>query len=210
MTPESTTLKYNYYEILELNTNSAQHEITMAYERARSTYSGENPAIYTIFSEKEARELLELIEEAYSILGNKTLRNIYDQRLLGQKSQSQDLTYESILQASRQLFPEIKGESKKSTYTPDNDFEKSIQNRADWSGDFLKKVREYKNITVEKMSAITKINTYYIIAIEEMNRSSLPATVFVRGYVIQIAKELGLNDKLVADSYMTLFKEKQK
>jgi len=210
MTPESATLKYNYYEILELNTNSAQHEITMAYERARSTYSGENPAIYTIFSEKEARELLELIEEAYSILGNKTLRNIYDQRLLGQKSQSQDLTYESILQASRQLFPEIKGESKKSTYTPDNDFEKSIQNRADWTGEFLKKVREYKNITVEKMSAITKINTYYIIAIEDMNPSSLPATVFVRGYVIQIAKELGLNDKMVADSYMTLFKEKQK
>ena len=210
MAPETSSVKYNYYEILELNTNSAQHEITLAYERARSTYSGENPAIYTIFSEKEARELLELIEEAYSILGNKTLRNIYDQRLLGQKSQAQDLTYDSILKASRQLFPETKGDSKKSTYTPDNDFEKIIQAREEWGGDFIKKVREYKNISIEKMSAITKINTYYIIAIEDMNHSSLPAPVFVRGYVVQIAKELGLNDKVVADSYMKLFKDKQK
>ncbi len=210
MTPEPASMKYNYYEILELNTNSAQHEITMAYERARATYSGENPAIYTIFSEKEARELLGLIEEAYSILGNKTLRNIYDQRLLGQKAQSLDLSYESILQASRQLFPEVKGGLKKSTYTADEDFEKMIQKQEDWNGPFLKKIREYKNITLEKMSLVTKINTYYIVAIEEMNSAHLPAAVFIRGYVIQIAKELGLNEKLVSESYMKLFKETRK
>ena len=59
----------NYYEILELSTNAAQHEITTAYDRARKTYSGDNPAIYTIFSEKEARDLLKLIDEAYAVLG---------------------------------------------------------------------------------------------------------------------------------------------
>lgn len=210
MIPESNSTNYNYYEILELNTNSAQHEITMAYERARATYSGENPAIYTIFSEKEARELLSLIEEAYAILGNKTLRNIYDQRLLGQKAQNQDLSYESILQASRQLFPELKTDSKKSTYAADDDFEKMLQTQTDWNGELLKKTREYKNIPIEKMSLITKINTYYIVAIEEMNSQNLPAPVFVRGYVVQLAKELGLNEKLVADSYMKLYKEKLK
>jgi DnaJ-class molecular chaperone len=210
MTLETPTMRHNYYEILELNTNAAQHEITTAYERARATYSGDNPAIYTIFSEKEARDLLGLIEEAYSILGNKTLRNIYDQRLLGQKAQQQDLTYESILQASRQLFPELKNESKKSAYTLDEDFEKMIAAQQDWSGELIKKVREYKNISLEKMSLVTKVNTYYIVAVEEMNPASLPATVFVRGYVVQLAKELGLNEKTVADSYMKLYKEKLK
>ena len=56
-----TTNRYNYYEILEVGSNAAQHEVTTAYERARTTYSGDNPAIYTIFSENEARELLTLI-----------------------------------------------------------------------------------------------------------------------------------------------------
>ncbi len=210
MDPELSSSRYNYYEVLELNTNSAQHEITLAYERARATYSGENPAIYTIFSEKEARELLSLIEEAYAILGNKTLRNIYDQRLLGQKSQVKDLSYQSLLEASRQLYPDVKHDSKKSAYTTDDEFEKMLQVQTDWTGDLLKKTREYKNISIEKLSLITKINTYYIVAIEDVNPSKLPAPVFVRGYVIQIAKELGLSEKIVAESYMKLYKEKLK
>ena len=65
MVPESSKMRYNYYEILELNTNAAQHEISTAYERAKTTYSGDNPAIYTIFSENEARDLMNLIDEAF-------------------------------------------------------------------------------------------------------------------------------------------------
>ena len=144
-------------------------------------------------------------------MGNKNLRNIYDQRLLGQKTQTQDLSYESILQASRQLFPEAKQESKKAAYKIDDDFEKNFKKlETEWTGDLLKKVREYKNISVEKMSLVTKINSYYIHAIEELNPTNLPASVFVRGYVLQIAKELGLNEKAVADSYMRLYKTKPK
>lgn len=207
MNLESTGPKYNYYEILEISTNAAQHEVTTAYERARSTYSGENTAIYTIFSEREARELLTLIEEAYAILGNKTLRNIYDQRLLGPAPNGTDLSYQSILQASRQIFNEVKVESKKAAFTKDPEFEKQITAQTNWTGDFLKKIRDYKNISLDQISQRTKINSYYIQALEEMNPKSLPATVFVRGYVIQIAKELHLPEKAVADSYMQNFKK---
>lgn len=207
MNVESSGAKYNYYEILEISTNAAQHEVTTAYERARSTYSGENTAIYTIFSEREARELLTLIEEAYSVLGNKTLRNIYDQRLLGPSPSGSDLTYQSILQASRQIFNEAKAETQKNAFTKDADFEKQIMAQTNWTGEFLKKVREYKNISIDQMSQRTKINSYYIQALEETNPKSLPAVVFVRGYVVQVAKELHLPEKAVADSYMQNYKK---
>lgn len=201
------TSRYNYYEILEITANAPQHEVTTAYERARSTYSGENPAIYTIFSEQEARELLVLIEEAYQVLGNKILRNIYDQRLINGHSALNDLSYESILEASKQVFPEPKAPEKPSpSYKKDESFEKEIAARDNWDGSSLKKVREYKQFTVQRLSEITKINPYYVTAIESMDASNLPAVVFVRGYVVQIAKALGLNDKLVADSYMKNFK----
>lgn len=199
--------RYNYYDILELNSNSAQHEVTKAYDRAKVTYSGDNPAIYTIFSEQEARALLALIEEAYSVLGNKNLRAIYDQRLLSGKFQSNDLSYDSILTASKTLFPEPKTEDKKMDYKKDDGFEKEIAARDEWDGEFLKKVRDYKNISVSKMSNITKVNSYYVTAIESMDSSGLPAPVFIRGYVVQIAKVLGLDDKKVADSYMKVLKE---
>ncbi|MBV2169299.1 MAG: helix-turn-helix domain-containing protein [Bdellovibrio sp.] len=200
------TSRYNYYEILELTANAPQHEVTAAYERARSTYSGENPAIYTIFSEQEARELLVLIEEAYQVLGNKILRNIYDQRLLSGNASLNDLTYSSIVEASKQVFPEQRAEKTITSYKKNDAFEKEISTQDNWDGSFLKKVREYKQLTSQKISEITKINSYYVTAIENMDPENLPAVVFVRGYVVQIAKALGLDDKKVADSYMKNFK----
>nr|BFD61209.1 hypothetical protein CKG001_33160 [Bdellovibrio sp. CKG001]BFD68881.1 hypothetical protein HAGR004_39030 [Bdellovibrio sp. HAGR004] len=200
------TSRYNYYEVLELTANAPQHEVTTAYERARATYSGDNPAIYTIFSEQEARELLVVIEEAYQVLGNKILRTIYDQRLLSGRSSLNDLTYASILEASKQVFPEAKAEKSTPAYQKNEAFEKEVAARTEWDGEFLKKVREYKQISVAKMSEITKINSYYVTAIENMDAGNLPAIVFVRGYVVQIAKALGLDDKKVADSYMKSFK----
>lgn len=196
----------NYYEVLELSTNAAQHEITTAYDRARRTYSGDNPAIYTIFSEKEARELLKLIDEAYAVLGNKTLRTIYDQRLLGNNSVGLELSYDSILTASRQNFPEPREIEIKANYKIDEAFEAEIKEKAVWLGQDLKKVRDYKGISIEKMSEKTKVNAFYITAVETMDKTNLPASVFVRGYVVQISKFLGLDEKSVTDSYMKAYK----
>lgn len=200
------TSRYNYYEVLELTANAPQHEVTTAYERARATYSGENPAIYTIFSEQEARELLTVIEEAYQVLGNRNLRGIYDQRLLSGKFALSDLTYSSIMEASKQVFPEPKADKSAPSYKKDETFEKELMNQENWDGALLKKVREYKQISVQRMSEITKINGYYVTAIEAMDAKNLPVVVFVRGYVVQIAKALGLDEKKVADSYMKNFK----
>ncbi len=204
-----TLSRNNYYEILELNSSSAQHEITSAYERAKQTYSSNNPAIYTIFSEQEARELQAMIEEAYSILGNKILRNIYDQRLLSGKASLNDLTYASIVEASKQTYPLGKAKEKRPKFEKNEAFEKEIAACERWDGSMLKKVREYMNLTVNHMNEITKINSYYISAIENMEPENLPAVVFIRGYVLQIAKALNLNDKKVADSYMSILKEKK-
>jgi len=199
--------RYNYYDILELNSNSAHQDVTTAYERVRATYSGDNPALYTIFSEQEARELLILIEEAYAVLGNKNLRAIYDQRLLSGRFQNEELSLQAILAASKQMTTEQKPEEKKAPYVKNDRFEEEIASCALWNGDLLKKVRDYKNITTNKMSEITKINSYYVTAIENMDYENLPAPVFIRGYVVQIARVLGLDDKKVADSYMKVFKE---
>ena len=208
------TNRYNYYEILEIGSNAAQNEVTTAYERAKLTYSGDNPAIYTIFSETEARELLVLIEEAFSVIGNKTLRGIYDQRLLGSKGPAKDiakdLTYEAILGASKAQFPEAKSLIAKPTFKSDAAFEQELKDTKEWDGEILKKVREYKNITLERMCERTKINLWYMKALESMDPENLPAIVFVRGYIIQICRELELNEKAVAESYMAKYKAKLK
>lgn len=197
---------YNYYEILEIKSSAPQNEVSLAYDRVRMTYSGENPAIYTIFSEDEAREYLRLVEEAYKVLSNKKLRAIYDQRLFSGASLD-DLKIEALIKAESEELtkspPKIIEEKKEEI---DSELEEQIKTKADWDGLFIQKVREYRGLTVERVGQITKINPYYIRAIEKGEASQLPAPVFIRGYVLQIAKTLKLDEKKVADSYMKYFK----
>ncbi len=203
-------IRFSYYDILELSPHCAQNEITTAYDRLRSTYSGENPAIYSIFSENEAREYLHLVEEAYSVLGNKTLRALYDEKV-GQGLKSKDSISFDVLQAeSKTVFNEVpkKISTIKIKHLVDPKIEDEIKTRTDWDGEFLRKVRDYKGVSLEKMSEVTKISGFYITAIETMEHQNLPAVVFVRGYVGQIAKTLGLNEKAVCDSYMKTFRQK--
>ena len=75
----------------------------------------------------------------------------------------------------------------------------------DWNGSFLKKVREARRISLEEMSASTKITKSYIQAIEEENFSRLPAPVYVRGFVSQIARVLKLPTDKVSAAYMGRF-----
>lgn len=202
------TERFNYYDILEVNPHCPQHEVTSAYEKARTTYSNDNPAIYTIFSDEEARDLLKLVEEAYSVLGNKTLRSLYDEKLGQIGLKKEDLSFENLKAQSRTSFPERpkKPISTKSEYQINSTLEAEILSNSDWSGAWLKKVREYKQIPLERMSEITKISSYYISSIEKVDPKNLPAPVFVRGYVSQICKILGLNEKKVCDSYMSHFR----
>ena len=97
-------------------------------------------------------------------------------------------------------------ESEKPAYEKNQALETEIESCADWNGDFLKKVREYKQYSLELLHEKTKVNPWYLAALEKMEPENLPAPVFVRGYVTQFAKTLGLNEKQVAESYMKLYK----
>jgi curved DNA-binding protein CbpA len=215
----NTDSRNNYYDILEVNQSATQHEIVLAFERAKRTYSQQNPALYSVFTPDEAESLRNLIEEAYQVLSNQTYRNIYEKRLLSRSFSESDLSLEAIKAASSTLYTDsvvkvtpispISGSSDSSSATEskrDLELENKISTTTEWTGSFLKDVREYKKISVEQLHDQTKINPWYITAIEKVEPQNLPAAVFVRGYVLQIAKSLQLNEKTVADSYMKTFK----
>ena len=92
--------------------------------------------------------------------------------------------------------------------SPNNDMLVDMQSKKDWNGDDLRQVREYRKLSFDELTDITKINPWYIAALEKMEPSNLPVEVFVRGYVLQVAKALGLKEKVVADSYMRNFRKK--
>lgn len=206
----NTEMKNNYYEILEVPQSATQHDITVAYEKAKRIYSAQNPAIHTVFSAEETKLFRQMIDEAFTILGNQTYRNIYEKKLQAKNYSESDLTVEAIKTASLELFPEFQKKSTQDVaqYVANAALEKEFSEKQEWTGEDLKQVREYKKISLETMHEKTKINPWYLTAVEKMDAANLPAAVFVRGYVIQIARSLGLKDRIVAESYMKLYRKK--
>ncbi len=66
-------------------------------------------------------------------------------------------------------------------------------------GVILKSARESKNITIESLSKLTKIDPSYIVAIENDDYQNLPSPVFIKGFIRNLAIALDKpHDELVA------------
>ena len=87
-------------------------------------------------------------------------------------------------------------------YKVDDQMEQKIDNATEFTGTFLREIREYKNVSVERMAEMTRVSKTYIRTIEAQDFEKLPAVVYTRGFIYQIAKCLKLNPDMVAKSYM--------
>jgi cytoskeleton protein RodZ len=67
-------------------------------------------------------------------------------------------------------------------------------------GEHLKREREMRGVSLEEISAATRINTRYLAALESETWSDLPGGVFNRGFIRSVGRYLGLDeDNLVAE-----------
>lgn len=186
-------LQQTYYDILEITPAASIEEIQLAFQRAKTTYSQDSQALYTMFSPEEAVELVRLIEEAYTTLSDPVKRQNYDL----QYRFDNGVTIEEDTSAP----------SYNIDFSYDQIFEDEIADQNIFDGSFLQRIREYKNIPLELISETTKIGKHHIVSIESNDFHSLPPTVFVKSFVKQIAECLGINPDKAADSYAQLCKD---
>ena len=212
------TLRFDdqtYYEILEISPDAPEHEIHRAYQKAKKTYSPDSPALYTMFTPDEAIELTKLIEEAYTVLSNHAARRDYDSRLLGRQPETKPSSANAKRTASptqttqpqSRPTPEGYARTRLGAYEVNEDFEEELRQAENFDGELLRRVRNYKNINLESLSQEIRVSRTYLHALEQEDYSSLPADVFVRGFVVQYAKAVGLMPEKVAKSYMKKLKD---
>jgi len=233
-----------YYDVLEVDANASGKEIYSAYLRAKQTYSPDSPALYSMFSPEEARDLLRLIEEAYATLSNKIKRDQYDEGLArrglpGFASKikvveeppivgwapssmaqppstsnthelSEDLAFRVKAASTENVLPEGFARTRFGIYELNSRMEEEIQKVSECDGQFLQKIRQYKKISLDQISEATRISKSFLAAIEANAISTLPAEVFVRGFVSQITRTLGVDDRAVTDAYMRYFRNQKR
>jgi len=68
-------------------------------------------------------------------------------------------------------------------------------------GEHLKREREMRGVSLQEISAATRISTRFLEAIESEQWSELPGGVFNRGFIRSIARFLGLDEESLVSEY---------
>lgn len=224
------TESQTYYEILEVPHTAGPTEIYNAYQRARATYSPNSPALYSMFSPEEAQQLMALIEEAYQTLSHQGRRKDYDIRIGISVPVKPRSTADRSTEPHRSTEPMVNHTSaekwigtvriapkkedlpagfartKFSVYEIKADMESEIEAVEECDGLFLQRVRLYKGVTLDQMSVEIRVIKSTLVALEANDLDALPVAVFTRGFVVQFARLLNLNERKISDAYMKYFR----
>ncbi|HUL29820.1 MAG TPA: helix-turn-helix domain-containing protein [Thermodesulfobacteriota bacterium] len=185
-----------YYEILEISRTATGKEIQRAYEHAKETFHADSLAVYSLFSEKEVKELQEAVEEAYRTLTDETSRKSYDQSL-----------FQVIGGAPTEELPkseEVSGERRSSLSFTGLSFNADVEL---YRGKALKQVRERMGVDAQTISKETKISVKTLAWIEEEAFEKLPPLVYLRSFLKSYAQSLGLDPQRVLDEYLRFMEE---
>jgi flagellar biosynthesis protein FlhG len=172
----------NYYELLELTPRATSDQIQQAYEHARKTFSEDSMAVYSLFTAEDRKQLLERIEHAYRVLMNESARRQYDREI--------GLSHHPDPARTVQNPPHVDS----------SPFLESLPEPL--TGKALKEIRERLGISLEEISACTRIHHPYLEFIERDRYDKLPHEVYLRGYLIQYAKMMGLDAARVVRGYL--------
>lgn len=180
-----------HYEILELTPDATADQIERAYRVARSTYSADSLATYSVYDDNELSALQERIELAYAVLSDETRRIEYDAaRGPGGGARIElALSFADEDDHGLENAPEIRG------------FEESVED-GPIDGARLRRWRIARGIEIDRVASTTKISASYLRSLEEERFDALPATVYVRGFLTAYVRAVGLDAERIVPHYM--------
>jgi flagellar biosynthesis protein FlhG len=183
------------YEALGVGRTATDEEVRRAYKSQREVYANGSIAVSSLFGPRALAAEQARLEEAYETLLDAVRRRAYD------LSTFPDIAEQSVPSArpiraadaeQRMLRAELVRE-----IGPDTEF----------SGSMLRKVREAQGIELTEISAHTKIGRSHLAALEEETWEALPAEVYVRGFLVEVAKYLRLDPAQVQRTYLRRMRE---
>ncbi len=177
----------SHHDLLEVDRGATDEEIRRAYKRVGQIYDRESMACYGLFDGASRDALEARLEEAYDVLLDPARRRPYELSVFPLEPSPDPVP----------SFPESdEPKPPPPVITPDTEF----------SGPLLRAVRESQGVSIREIGQRTKIGAAHLEALEGEEFDSLPAPVYVRGFVTEVAKFLRLDPDQVSRSYVGRYK----
>ena len=180
----------NYYQLLDVSPDADSEVIAKAYAVAKRTFSGDSLATYSLFDAADREALLARVEEAYRVLSDQRLRASYDEDVLGIRRR------DSVKDQSVEEKPAPRPSLARPAFTLEDVTSDAI------TGPLLRARREAIGMPLQEIARNTRISIAYLQFIEEDHERGLPHETYLRGYLVQYAKAVGLSPDIVADGYL--------
>ena len=194
-------------------------------KHAQAAFAPGSLATYTLFTPEEAQLIAGRVETAFRVLVDARQRGLYDQWLealaRGEEVPPLDFAHQTrntSVMTTREAegAPRANGgerppdvPSAPAHETPvissDQRVNDIVASACQCDGSVIERVRKARGVTLQQINASTKISSTNLRFIEEDNFASLPAPVFLRGFLQQIARCLSVDAHWVVDGYMAHF-----
>jgi flagellar biosynthesis protein FlhG len=184
------------YDALGVPRGASDEEIRRASKRQREIFAEQSlPLTSLIWGAELAREQAR-IEEAHDTLLDPVRRRAYD--------------LSTFPESSPALLPQLHATSQRATgdhLLLQAELAREIHGDTQFTGSLLAKVREAQGVEIAEIAAITKISAAHLRAIEQEAFDALPALVYARGFLQELAKYLRLDPAQVAKTYLKRMRE---
>ncbi|MCI0572367.1 MAG: helix-turn-helix domain-containing protein [Myxococcaceae bacterium] len=222
----------NYFELLEVPHTATTEEILDAHRRQQEMYAPDSVALYVLEDTTQVEELRKLLTEAMEFLSDADLRAEYHQQLglppPGARPEAPvqppasraealppprpappppaPVQVEEAPKAGRESsIPGDEGVSAPAVRVRESRISRvEFSPDAEFNGELLRRIRESRGVSLQAMVDRTRISTRHLESIEADRYKLLPASVYLRGMLMSVARELGLDPARVARSYMDL------
>ncbi|MFM8313698.1 MAG: helix-turn-helix domain-containing protein, partial [Deltaproteobacteria bacterium] len=191
----------SFYDLLRVTPHSSVSEITNAYYAAKNAFSKDSLATYSLMPEESSAEILAQLETAYLTLTNPDRRREYDKRLANTETfHTEDpmTPHEANIHTNPTATYPPPSEAVSLSQTADSNL--SNPTIADIHLN-LAQIRESKGLTLTDVSRITKIPVRYLQSLEANDLKGLPATVYIQGFLKNLAQLYRLEPKSTVSLY---------
>jgi len=178
------------YKVLGVDRSASDDEIRRAYKLQRAIFREDSLPIVSLVDDVKMREEQARISEAHDTLLDPARRRAYDMSVFPDDLRAEPEP-ERRPSASEAELAQLQAE-----------LAREITNETQFTGALLRKARQALGITIQDIANITKISPMHLRAIEEEDLDALPAPVYVRGFLQQIAKALKLDPTQVTKTYL--------
>jgi flagellar biosynthesis protein FlhG len=190
-----------HYATLGLDPRASREQVEKAYRFQLEMYGEGALATYSLLAAEDVRAARKRIATAYEVLADPVRRREYDISL-GLGSTSLLLPFPSTPAFAVRTAT---GSSAADRHEPE---ERPLPLPAPpalpdvVSGADLRKIRESRGVSLRGIALVTKIGVRYLEYIEEDRLALLPAPVYLRGFLMEYGRALGLDPLRTAESYM--------